>query len=108
MNIDLTASFADGAFHPGHTTFRDASADFTCAAGKIVFERLRLSGSAEGFTGQGTADFSRNLDFRFAALTDSAAPHSARASDSLAPSYRLAGDLSEPQITRLKPVHVRP
>jgi len=108
MNIDLTASFADGAFRPGHTTFRDASADFTCASGKIVFERLRLSGPAEGFTGQGTADFSRNLDFRFAALTDFAAPHSVRASDSLSPSYRLTGDLSEPQITRLKPVHVRP
>jgi hypothetical protein len=108
MNIDLTASFADGAFRPGHTTFRDASADFTCASGKIVFERLRLSGPAEGFTGQGTADFSRNLDFRFAALTDFAAPHSVRASDSLSPSYRLTGDLSEPQITRLKPLHARP
>jgi AsmA-like C-terminal region/AsmA family len=108
MNIDLTASFADGAFRPGHTTFRDASADFTCASGKIVFERLRLSGPAEGFTGQGTADFSHNLDFRFAVLPDFAAPHSVRASDSLSPSYRLAGDLSEPQITRLKPVQVRP
>ena len=108
MNIDLIASFAEGAFRPGHTTFRDASADFTCAAGKIVFERLRLSGPAEGFTGQGTADFSRNLDFRFAALPDFAAPHAVRASDSLLPSYRLAGNLSEPQITRLKPVQVRP
>ncbi len=44
MNIDLTASFADGAFRPGHTTFRDASADFTCDSGKIEFQRLRLSG----------------------------------------------------------------
>ncbi len=108
MNIDLIASFAEAAFRPGHTTFRDASADFTCAAGKIVFERLRLSGPAEGFTGQGTADFSRNLDFRFAALPDFAAPHAVRASDSLLPSYRLTGNLSEPQITRLKPVQVRP
>jgi AsmA-like C-terminal region/AsmA family len=108
MRIDLPASFADGAFHPGHTIFRDASADFTCAAGKIVFERLRLSGPAEGFTGQGTVDFRRDLDFRFATLTDFAAPRSVRAPDSPLPSYRLTGDLSEPQITRLKPVHVRP
>ncbi len=108
MNIDLTASFAEGAFRPGHTTFRDASADFTCASGKIVFERLRLSGPAEGFTGQGTADFSRTLDFRFAALPDFAVPHAVRASDSLLPSYRLTGNLSEPQISRLKPVQVRP
>jgi uncharacterized protein involved in outer membrane biogenesis len=108
MNIDLAASFAEGAFRPGHTTFRDASADFTCASGKIDFERLRLSGSAEGFTGQGSADFSRNLDFRFAALPDLAVPHAVRASDSLSPSYRLTGNLSEPQITRLKPVQVRP
>ncbi len=108
MNIDLTASFAEAAFRPGRTTFRDASADFTCASGKIDFERLRLSGPAEGFTGQGTADFSRNLDFRFAALPDFAAPHAVRASDSLLPSYRLTGNLSEPQISRLKPVQARP
>ena len=108
MNIDLTASFAEGAFRPGRTTFRDASADFTCAAGKIDFERLRLTGPAEGFTGQGTADFSRNLDFRFVALPDFAAPHAVRASDSILPSHRVTGNLSEPQITRLKPAQVRP
>jgi hypothetical protein len=100
MNIDLKASLTDGAFRPGHSTFREASADFTCAAGKIIFERLRLSSPAEGFTAQGTADFSRNLDFKFLTLSDSAAPRSARLSDS--PSYRLTGDLSEPEITRVK------
>jgi hypothetical protein len=100
MNIDLRASFSDGVFRPGHSAFRDASSDFTCAAGKIVFERLRLSGPAEGFTGQGTADFSRNLDFSFVVLSDSVAPRSARVSDS--PSYRVTGDLSEPEITRVK------
>jgi len=99
MNIDLTASLADGAFRPGHSTFRDASADFTCASGKIIFDRLRLSSPTEGFTAQGTADFGRNLDFKFLSLFDSAAPRSGRLSDS--PSYRLTGDLSEPEITRL-------
>ncbi len=100
MNIDLSASFADGAFRPGHTTFRDASADFTCDSGKIEFQRLRLSGPTEGFTGQGIVDFSRNIDFKFAALSDSVAPRSARFADS--PSYRITGDLSEPEITRVK------
>jgi hypothetical protein len=100
MNIDLTASLTDGAFRPGHSTFRDASADFTCASGKIVFERLRLSSPAEGFTAQGTADFSRNLDFKFALLSDSAALHAARAF--VSPTFRLTGDLSEPEITRMK------
>jgi uncharacterized protein involved in outer membrane biogenesis len=107
MNIDLTASFADGAYRPGHTTFRDASADFICDSGKIEFQRLRLSGSAEGFTGQGTADFSRNIDFKFAALSDSAAPRAVRASDSAAPSYRLTGALSEPDVTRVNQASTR-
>jgi AsmA-like C-terminal region/AsmA family len=102
MNIDLTTSFADGAFRPGHTTFRDASADFTCDSGKIEFQRLRLSGPTEGFTGQGIVDFSRNIDFKFAALSDSALPRAVRASDSPSPSYRLSGDLSEPAVTRVK------
>ena len=102
MNIDLTSSFADGAFRPGHTTFRDASADFTCDSGKIEFQRLRLSGPADGFTGQGTADFSRNIDLKFVALSDSVALHAARASDSSSPSYRLTGDLSEPAVSRVK------
>jgi hypothetical protein len=100
MNIDLTASLTGGAFRPGHSTFRDASADFTCTAGKIIFERLRLSSAAEGFTAQGTADFSRNLDFKFALLSDSTAPHAARVF--VSPSFRLTGDLSEPEITRVK------
>jgi AsmA-like C-terminal region len=100
MNIDLRGSFSDGAFRPGHSAFRDASTDFTCTSGKIVFERLRLSSPAEGFTAQGTADFSRNLDFRFVVLSDSATTRSARLSDS--PSYRLTGDLSEPEINRVK------
>lgn len=108
MSIDLSASFADGAFRPGHTTFRDASADFTCDSGKIEFQRLRLSGPAEGFTGQGTADFSRNIDFKFVALSDSVALHAARASDSPSPSYRLTGDLSEPAVSRVKQASARP
>jgi hypothetical protein len=107
MNIDLTASFANGAFRPGHTTFRDASADFTCDAGKIEFQRLRLSGPAEGFTGQGTVDFSRNIDFKFAVLSDSAVPRAVRASDSPSPSFRLTGDLSEPAVSRVKQASTR-
>jgi hypothetical protein len=107
MNMDLTASFAEGAFRPGHTTFRDASADFTCDSGKIEFQRLRLSGPTEGFTGQGIVDFSRNIDFKFAALSDSAVPRAVRASDSPSPSYRLTGDFSEPVVSRVKQASTR-
>ena len=107
MNIDLTASFAGGAYRPGHTTFRDASADFTCDSGKIEFQRLRLSGPTEGFTGQGTVDFSRNIDFKFATLSDSAAPRAVRASDSLSSALRLTGDLSEPAVSRVKQASTR-
>jgi hypothetical protein len=107
MNIDLISSFTNGAFRPGHSTFRDAFADFTCAAGRVEFQRLRLSGPVEGFTGQGSVDFSRKLDFKFGVLADSATPRAVRASDAATPSYRLAGDLSEPEITRVKPSSTR-
>ena len=106
MNIDLTASFSDGTFRPGHTTFRDASADFTCDSSKIEFQRLRLSSPASAFTGQGTADFSHNIDFKFAALSDSSV-RAVRAADSPSPSYRLTGDLSEPVVSRLKQASAR-
>jgi hypothetical protein len=100
MNIDLSASFTEAAFRPGHSAFRDASADFTCAAAKIEFERLRLLGPVADFAGRGNIDFSRNLDFKFTVLSDSTLPRASRVSDS--PSYRLTGDLSEPEIAPVK------
>ena len=97
-----TTSTSAGAF-----TLRRAQILLASAAGQSPALIARSLGctahsvrnAIHAFTAQGTADFGRNLDFKFLSLSDSAAPRSGRLSDS--PSYRLTGDLSEPEITRL-------
>jgi hypothetical protein len=108
MNIDLAGSFAASSFRAGHSSFRGASADFTCAAGKIQFQRLRFSGPAGGWTGVGQIDFSHGLDLKFSALSDVADSRAARPLDSRAAAYRITGDLAEPEIARLKAAPARP
>jgi hypothetical protein len=108
MNIDLAGSFAASSFRTGHSSFRGASADFTCAEGKIQFQRLRFSGPAAGWTGVGQIDFSRGLDLKFSPLSDVADSRAARPLDSRAPAYRITGDLAEPEIARLKAAPARP
>jgi hypothetical protein len=108
MNIDLASSFAASSFRPGHSSFRGASADFTCAGGKIQFQRLRFSGPVGGWTGVGQIDFSRNLDFKFGALSDVTDSHTARPADSRAAAYRITGDLAEPKIAHLNAGSARP
>jgi hypothetical protein len=106
--IDLSASFSDGAFRPGKSAFREASADFTCAGGKLEFQHLLLSAPAADIAGEGTADFGRNLDFKLAVLPQSSTDRDTQASEPRAVSYRIAGTLAEPEITRLKSAPVHP
>jgi hypothetical protein len=101
-SIDLTDSFADGAFRPGKTTFREASAGFTCAASKINFLHLLLSGSSTDLSAEGTIDFNRNLDLKLTVLPASVTPRPTPTSEQRSDSYHLSGTLSEPEVTRLK------
>lgn len=108
MTIDLTASLSEGVFRPGKNTFREASTDFTCADGKLEFHHLLLSAPAADIVGEGTADFGRNLDFRFAVHPQSSSDGDSQPSEPRAASYRVAGTLAELEITRLKSAPGRP
>jgi len=108
MGIDLSASFDSGAFRPGHSAFHEAYADFACSESRVVFQRLRLFGTAQELAGRGSVDFRRNLDLTLTDTSNSASFHPASASDPQSPSYRLTGNLSEPEITRLKQLPARP
>ncbi|MGH9747245.1 MAG: AsmA-like C-terminal region-containing protein [Candidatus Acidiferrales bacterium] len=108
LTISLAESFAAGALRPGKSTFREASADFTCAANKIEFQHLLFSAPTTQFAAEGTIDFSRNLDLHFITFPDAEAPRTNRTADSRADAYRLSGNLSDPQITRLNSASTHP
>jgi hypothetical protein len=102
MTISLTDSFADATFRSGKSTFRDASAGFTCAANKIVFQRLVLSSPATEMAADGSIDFARNLDFKFTTHPDPTIPLPTRTPDLRSKIFRLSGNLSDPDIAPLK------
>jgi AsmA-like protein len=108
MTISLTDSFADATFRPGKSTFRDASAAFTCAANKIVFQHLVLSNPATEMAADGSIDFALNLDFRFTTRPDSIAPLPTRTPGLHSNTFHLSGNLSDPEITPLKSPTPRP
>jgi uncharacterized protein involved in outer membrane biogenesis len=110
LNIDLDASIAAAAFRPGRSSFREASTEFTCADSKLNFQHLQLSTSAPAaiISGEGAAEFNRNLDFNLTVPGKSAADHGTQTSQPRPEVYRLTGNLAEPQITRIKPASASP
>lgn len=100
--INLADSLRQVVRRPGTSAFREASAAFSCRAGKVEFRSLVLSGASGEISGSGSADFSRNVDFRFGTLPKAAAEAPAL-DNSGAPeaSYRVSGPLASPQVARL-------
>ncbi|MBZ5502271.1 MAG: AsmA family protein [Acidobacteriia bacterium] len=100
-NLDLAKSLRETARRPGSSMFREASAAFSCAAGKLQLQDLLLSGPAESIAASGSVDFRRNLDLQLQLLPRDAAP--SRAPGPATPLYQLTGSLAAPQINRLPP-----
>lgn len=99
-NLDLAKSLREAALRQGVSVFREASAAFSCAAGKLQFQNLLLSGPEESVNATGAIDFRRNLDLRLQLLPRDAAPTPATAATTI---YQLTGSLATPQIKRLTP-----
>jgi len=78
------------------SNFRNADAEFTCGAGSVQFQKIRLSGETQ-LEASGSVSFSRDLDLRVKALPPFVAEKSSRAGQIL----RLTGTLESPQMTRL-------
>jgi len=108
LNIDLGASIAAAAFRPGKSSFRETSTDFTCADSKINFQHLQLSTPTANISGEGSAEFNRNLDFSLTVPGKSASDHGTQSPQPRSETFRLTGNLTEPQITRIKPASASP
>jgi uncharacterized protein involved in outer membrane biogenesis len=81
------------------TLFPDGSATFSCARGKVEFQKLDLlSGVGSWIQGTGSVDFNRNIDFRLRAL--STLPDNP---DQPLAAFRLGGSLAAPQISVAPP-----
>jgi hypothetical protein len=76
--------------------FRNAAAEFTCGAGKVEFQGIRLSGVAP-LEASGSVSFSRGLDLHVKAVPPSLAEKNSGPEQTL----HLTGTLESPQITRL-------
>jgi hypothetical protein len=100
--ISLAETPVLDASYAGAALFRDASASFTCSAGKIQFQNLLLLNSNSAWDGVGNVDFSRNLDLRLRAVdSGSAEPRPAKLTSAPTEEYRIAGTLESPQVSRV-------
>jgi hypothetical protein len=107
-NAILPESLRAAGSRSGNTPFREASAAFTCADRTIQFQELSLLGPKQDLGGSGTADFSRNLDFRLGVFSGPASAQKARASNAPIEAFRIIGPLAAPQITRATARPARP
>jgi AsmA-like C-terminal region len=104
--FDLMASLRDAARAPvsGKSTFREASAVFSCGEGRIRFKELHLSGPAGKADASGFVDFARNLDLRVRVASagpspaDVATARTARASYLRGETFQVTGPLAAPQV----------
>lgn len=92
--LDLPKALGSALASGADGRIASASAAFTCAHRVIQFQRLALAlADGRSLIGAGTVGFNRSLDMRFQATP----PESKNG----AAGFRLAGDLSSPQINRI-------
>lgn len=94
--IALDSAARIAADEPPESNFRNATAEFTCGAGSVQFQNIRLNGGMQ-LEVSGSVSFSRGLDLHVKSFFPSVAEKSSRPEQTL----RLTGTLESPQITRL-------
>jgi hypothetical protein len=98
--MDLMDSVQASARRSGITNFPHASADFSCANGRVSFSRLELQSPRGDFLASGYVGFDRNMGFEILPAPD--APLGADPAHAVITpvAYRLGGSLSSPELTR--------
>jgi hypothetical protein len=99
-NINLLESMLAAETRPGGSSFPSASAAFACGNGKIIFQRLRFTGTSQDIAASGSVDFSRSLHLQLRVLPAGGAVGTARPAAQL---FELTGPLSAPTIEPVNP-----
>ena len=99
-NINLLESMLAAETRPGGSSFPSASAAFACGNGKIIFQRLRFTGTSQDIAASGSVDFSRSLHLQLRVLPAGGAIGTARPAAQL---FELTGPLSAPTIEPVNP-----
>lgn len=99
--MDLMESADVSARRPGITMFPQASADFSCANGRLNFSRLQLLSPRGNFRADGYVDFGRRVNLDLFPLGGDLLPASLDSNAAPAAFYRLTGSLNSPEIARI-------
>src|SRR5277367_3540867 len=101
--INLLESMSEAGPHPGVSSFPAASAVFACGNGKIIFQRLRLTGATQDVAASGSVDFSRNLNLQLRVLPTADAIGTSRPSAAAAQLFELTGPIRSPNLQPVSP-----
>jgi hypothetical protein len=102
QNINLLESMLAAEPRPGVSSFPSASAVFACGNGKIIFQRLRFTGTARDIAASGSVDFSRSLHLQLRVLPAAGAIGAARPA-ATAQLFQLTGPISAPTFEPVNP-----
>lgn len=100
--MDLMESIASGARRPGITISPRASADFSCANGRLNLSRLQLESPRGDLLASGYVDFQRRVSLDLHLIGDAVEPAALDAQTASPPDFQLTGVLNAPEIHRVK------
>jgi len=107
QNISLLESASEAESRPGSSFFPAATAVFTCGDGKIIFQRLRFTGTAQDVAASGFVDFSRNLNLQLRVIPAVGASNLPRPAANAARLFNLTGPIRSPNIQPVNPAAPR-
>ena len=105
--MDLMESMSAVARRPGITISPRASADFSCANGRLNFSRLQLESPRGDLLASGYVDFQRRLNLDVHLIGDAAEPAALESPTAPPRDFQLTGLLNSPEIRRINP-HAAP
>lgn len=99
--MDLMESVAAAERRPGIAIFPQASADFSCANGRLSLSRLQLQSPRGNFLAAGYVDFQRRIDLDLEPLADAPLSALPGSKEAVSAKFVLTGSLNSPKIARI-------
>ena len=99
--MDLMESMSAAARRPGITISPRASADFSCANGRLNLSRLQLESPRGNLLASGYVDFQRRVNLDLHLISDAVEPAALDSQTAPRPDFQLTGSLNSPEIRRI-------